>query len=53
MTDKIKVEIKVTNKYGQESIETYQRDYDSLHNEEWNEIVRLLLDETVSEKNNE
>ncbi len=47
---KLKVEIKVTNEAGQEIGDTWQHDYDSLHNEEWNEIVRGLLDEAISEK---
>lgn len=48
--DKIIVEIKVINKFGQESIETFKSDYDGLHNNEWNEIVRGLLDETITTK---
>lgn len=48
--DKIIVEIKVTNKFGQESIKTFKSDYDGLHNNEWNEIVRGLLDETITTK---
>lgn len=50
MSKKIKVEIKVTNEYGQESIETYHGDYDTLHGNEWDEITRGLLDEAVSTK---
>ena len=46
--DKIKVEVIVTNKHGQETSETFWKDYDSLHSKDWNEIVRLLLDESSS-----
>lgn len=43
------VEIKVTNKFGQELGDKWHGEYDHLHNEEWSEIVRGLLDEAISE----
>lgn len=46
----ITVEVKVTNQFGQESVETFKGDWEKLHNNEWNEITRLLIDEAVSEK---
>jgi hypothetical protein len=48
--NKITVEIKVVNKDGEESTQTFVGTYGQLHNNDWNEITRLFIDEAVSEK---
>lgn len=50
MEKKLKVKIVVINSSGQEIGDSWAGDYDSLHNEEWSEITRGLLDEAISEK---
>jgi hypothetical protein len=50
MENKLKVKIVVINSIGQEIGDSWSGDYDSLHNEEWNEITRGLLDEAVSSR---
>lgn len=48
--EKITIEIKVTNQYGQEFSDKWVGEYDKVYNNEWDEITKGLIDESTSQK---